>query len=77
METKEKVTDDENPNRRQTSYFQDSIAKLIQLQSTINVLFDSTKALSKKDQEGKGIRQLLEKKQGILRMKRMGKIQYL
>ena len=48
------VTDDENPNRRQTSYFQDSIAKLIQLQSTINVLFDSTKALSKKDQEGKG-----------------------
>ena len=73
METKEKVTDDENPNRRQTSYFQDSIAKLIQLQSTINVLFDSTKALSKKDQEGKGIRQLLEKKQGILRMKTMGK----
>ena len=43
------------------------------MQSTINVLFDSTKALSKKDQEGKGIRQLLEKKQGILRMKTMGK----
>lgn len=68
-ETKENQENKENT----TSYFQDAVAKMIQLQSTVNLLFDSTKSISKKDQEGKGIRQILEKKQGILRMKTMGK----
>ena len=49
------------------------MAKCVQLQLAINTLFDSSKALSKKDQESKGIRQIIEKKEGILRMKIMGK----
>ena len=60
----------ENTN---TSNFEDLISKWIQLQATVNSLFDSSKSLSKTEQEGKGIKQLLEKKQGILRMKMMGK----
>ena len=47
--------------------------KYVQLQLAINTLFDSSKSLSKKEQESKGIRQIIEKKEGILRMKMMGK----
>ena len=70
---KDIATKPELSHRANTSYFEDIVAKWIQLQGTVNILFDSTKSISKKDQEGKGIRQLLEKKQGILRMKTMGK----
>ena len=38
------------------------MAKCVQLQLTINTLFDSSKSLSKKEQESKGIRQIIEKK---------------
>ena len=55
------------------TYFSDLVAKCVQLQLAINTLFDSSKALSKKEQESKGIRQIIEKKEGILRMKMMGK----
>ena len=48
------------------------MAKCVQLQLAINTLFDSSKSLSKKEQESKGIRQI-KKKEGILRMKMMGK----
>ena len=70
-----KIEDPENnKNNRNTSNFEDLITKWIQLQGTVNSLFDSSKSLSKAEQEGgKGIKQLLEKKQGILRMKMMGK----
>ena len=62
-----------NRNSIQKTYFSDLVTKCVQLQLAINTLFDSSKALSKKDQESKGIRQIIEKKEGILRMKMMGK----
>ncbi|OAY83900.1 DNA-directed RNA polymerase I subunit 1 [Ananas comosus] len=43
------------------------------LQRSVNVLFDSSKGSVKSEKETSGIRQLLEKKQGILRQKMMGK----
>ncbi|KAH7684295.1 DNA-directed RNA polymerase protein [Dioscorea alata] len=49
------------------------VKKWMDLQQTVNVLFDSSKALGKSDRETSGIRQLLEKKSGILRQKMMGK----
>ena len=63
-----------NRNSIQKTYFSDLVTKCVQLQLAINTLFDSSKALSKKDQESKGIRQIIEKKEGILRMKMMGKM---
>ena len=77
-----KNINNENPNEKeknksknsiQKTYFGDLVTKCVQLQLAINTLFDSSKALSKKDQESKGIRQIIEKKEGILRMKMMGK----
>ena len=65
----------ENKNTKNTpkTFIEDLVSKCVQLQATVNTLFDSSKALSKKEQESKGIRQILEKKEGILRMKMMGK----
>ena len=66
----------ENKNKKnnvQKTYIEDLISKCVQLQAAINTLFDSSKGLSKKEQESKGIRQIIEKKEGILRMKMMGK----
>ena len=52
----------------------DLISKWVELQDSVNMLYDSTKVTNKKDgDKGKGIRQLIEKKHGILRMKMMGK----
>ena len=73
-ENKEKDNNDKNKNKdKKTSNMSDLATKCVQLQLAINTLFDSSKALSKKDQESKGIRQIIEKKEGILRMKMMGK----
>ena len=60
-------------NKTQKSFLEDFANKSVQLQAAINSLFDSSKGLSKKEKESKGIRQILEKKEGILRMKMMGK----
>ena len=68
----EESKDDKNINKK-TTYFEDLISKWTQMQLMINILFDSSKAISKKDQEIKGIKQMIEKKQGIIRMKIMGK----
>lgn len=51
----------------------DIIRRWMDLQRSVNVLFDSTKGLGKSEREVNGIRQLLEKKEGILRQKMMGK----
>ncbi|URE17427.1 DNA-directed RNA polymerase [Musa troglodytarum] len=51
----------------------DILRRWMDLQKTVNVLFDSTKGFAKSDKEASGIRQLLEKKSGILRQKMMGK----
>ena len=56
-------------NNNSKTSFEDLVSKCVQLQAAINTLFDSSKGLSKKEQESKGIRQILEKKEGILRMK--------
>ena len=77
------INDNENSNKKkenkntknnvQKTFIEDLVSKCVQLQAAINTLFDSSKGLSKKEQESKGIRQILEKKEGILRMKMMGK----
>ena len=45
----------------------------IQLQDAVNTLVDSSKAMKIQDREASGIRQLLERKEGLFRMKMMGK----
>ena len=75
-ENKEKDNNENDKNKnkdKKASNMSDLATKCVQLQLAINTLFDSSKALSKKDQESKGIRQIIEKKEGILRMKMMGK----
>ncbi|XP_042377579.1 DNA-directed RNA polymerase I subunit 1-like [Zingiber officinale] len=51
----------------------DILRRWMDLQRSVNVLYDSTKGLGKSEKESNGIRQLLEKKSGILRQKMMGK----
>ena len=52
----------------------DIITKWTEMQDSINILFDSTKAANKKDgDKNRGIKQLLEKKEGVYRTKMMGK----
>ena len=70
---KEKKNEKNNNNIQKKTYIEDLVSKCVQLQAAVNTLFDSSKGLSKKEQESKGIRQILEKKEGILRMKMMGK----
>lgn len=48
-------------------------AKWVELQDAVNHLIDSSKTSKQADKESAGIRQLLEKKEGIFRMKMMGK----
>lgn len=48
-------------------------SKWLELQETVNSLFDSTQSSKLQDKEGGGIKQLLEKKEGLFRMKMMGK----
>nr|CAB3468405.1 unnamed protein product [Digitaria exilis] len=51
----------------------DAIRRWMDLQRSVNVLYDSSKGLVKSEKNAHGIRQLLEKKEGILRQKMMGK----
>ncbi len=54
--------------------FKDIVSRWIDLQDTVNIFYDSSKNLNKKqEKESNGIRQILEKKEGIFRMKMMGK----
>jgi DNA-directed RNA polymerase I subunit RPA1 len=48
-------------------------SKWLELQETVNGLFDSTQSGKLQDKESGGIKQLLEKKEGLFRMKMMGK----
>ncbi|KAL6602987.1 hypothetical protein ACP70R_043348 [Stipagrostis hirtigluma subsp. patula] len=51
----------------------DVLRRWMDLQRSVNVLYDSSKGLVKSEKNAQGIRQLLEKKEGILRQKMMGK----
>jgi len=51
----------------------DVITKWLDIQEAVNCFLDSSKATKAQDKEGTGIRQLLEKKEGLFRMKMMGK----
>ncbi|XP_072969528.1 DNA-directed RNA polymerase I subunit 1 isoform X1 [Typha angustifolia] len=51
----------------------DILRRWMDLQNSVNVLFDSSKGFVKSEREVNGYRQLLEKKDGILRQKMMGK----
>ena len=48
-------------------------AKWVELQDAVNHFIDSSKTSKQQDKESSGIRQLLERKEGIFRMKMMGK----
>jgi DNA-directed RNA polymerase I subunit RPA1 len=51
----------------------DLLRRWMDLQRSVNVLYDSSKGLAKSEKNAHGIRQLLEKKEGVLRQKMMGK----
>jgi DNA-directed RNA polymerase I subunit RPA1 len=51
----------------------DIIGKWIDLQDAVNQILDSSKATRMADRDAVGIRQILEKKEGLFRMKMMGK----
>lgn len=53
--------------------YKDIVAKWIELQDNVNLLYDGMKASKLQDKDIIGIRQILEKKEGIFRMKMMGK----
>ncbi|CAN6207284.1 unnamed protein product [Urochloa humidicola] len=56
-----------------SSNHMDVLRRWMDLQRSVNVLYDSSKGLVKSEKNAHGIRQLLEKKEGILRQKMMGK----
>lgn len=63
----------ENPAIKAVT-MKDLIQRWTEMQDTVNILFDSTKASNKKDgDKSRGIKQLLEKKEGVYRTKMMGK----
>lgn len=47
--------------------------KWLGLQDSINCFIDATKSSRQADRDFKGVRQILEKKEGLFRMKMMGK----
>lgn len=49
------------------------INKWLQFQDAINCYMDSAKSSKISDKDFKGVRQILEKKEGLFRMKMMGK----
>lgn len=51
----------------------DILTRWRDLQTSVNLFYDSSKGLAKGGNDGQGIRQLLDKKTGILRQKMMGK----
>ncbi|KAK8455838.1 hypothetical protein SEVIR_4G227300v4 [Setaria viridis] len=56
-----------------SSNHMDVLRRWMDLQRSVNVLYDSSKGIVKSEKNAHGIRQLLEKKEGILRQKMMGK----
>ncbi|CAL4947601.1 unnamed protein product [Urochloa decumbens] len=60
-------------NNSASSNHMDVLRRWMDLQRSVNVLYDSSKGLVKSEKNAHGIRQLLEKKEGILRQKMMGK----
>ncbi|CAM6104025.1 unnamed protein product [Calypogeia fissa] len=53
--------------------FARATALWLNLQNSVNALLDSTTAIGNKADQGNGVRQLLEKKEGLFRMNMMGK----
>ena len=75
-EAKEQIDKEKNEKKEQDlkeKNSQEIFAKWVELQDAVNHLIDSSKASRQVDKESSGIRQLLERKEGIFRMKMMGK----
>lgn len=71
-EEESKIKDSKALERQPT--FKDIVSRWIDLQDTVNIFYDSSKNQNKKqEKESNGIRQILEKKEGMFRMKMMGK----
>jgi DNA-directed RNA polymerase I subunit RPA1 len=49
------------------------LGKWLELQDAVNCFLDASKASKVADRDYKGIKQILEKKEGLFRMKMMGK----
>lgn len=58
---------------KKVSKLTDIIKKWLEIQDCVNCFYDTSKANKAADREGTGIKQLLEKKEGLFRMKMMGK----
>ena len=63
----------EEPKSKKQATSSSIVHKWIELQDAVNQFIDSSKASKISDKEKTGIRQLLEKKEGLFRMKMMGK----
>ena len=61
---------------KKVSKLTDTIKKWLEIQDCVNCFYDTTKAIKAADREGTGIKQILEKKEGLFRMKMMGKRYY-
>jgi len=73
-ESSEKEGEEEEPEEKLSKIqSKDVISTWIELQESINVFFDSSKSNNKNEKEGKGIRQRIERKEGLFRMNMMGK----
>jgi DNA-directed RNA polymerase I subunit RPA1 len=51
----------------------DFINKWLELQDSVNCFIDAAKSSKQADKDSKGLRQILERKEGLFRMKMMGK----
>lgn len=58
---------------KRISKLTDIIKKWLEIQDCVTCFFDTSKAAKAADREGTGIKQILEKKEGLFRMKMMGK----
>lgn len=73
LKDKTMVTDDAQSTKGEKQIDAEVIQKWIQLQDAINTFMDSSMAQKTADREQNGLRQLLERKEGMFRMKMMGK----
>ena len=72
-----------NEDFKKTVFYQQALKRLrgdkelinrwLELQDSINCFIDASKSSKQADKDFKGVRQILQKKEGLFRMKMMGK----
>jgi len=76
LESNERLADslkETEPTEGEQAYTESMAQHHVALQEAVNIYYDSSKGSTKADQQLRGIRQVLERKQGLFRNKMMGK----